>query len=68
MRLMDDRRCDTCQKKSKYGRECKVLKKMIGKDGDCWAWTDDPDWERKFQEASKAYQKMGGGIIDDDDD
>ncbi len=65
---MSEGYCDTCQKKNKVGTACLVLNEMIGKTRPCWAWTDDPDWKRKCQEATTAYQKMGGGIIDDDDD
>ena len=59
------RRCGTCQKRSLSGR-CRVLIENIGRDQDCWAWTDDPDWEQKVRQAVKKYGKMGGDIIDDD--
>lgn len=49
------RRCETCQKKTVSGHKCKVLKEMIGKDNDCWAWTDDPEWEEKVKDKVKYY-------------
>ena len=50
------RRCQTCRKKDGSGTICKALIKMIGKKRDCWAWTDDPDWEKKVQAAYNEYK------------
>jgi hypothetical protein len=47
--------CETCQKKSPYGRACKVLTEMIGKKEECWAWSDDPDWEKKVKKSVQEY-------------
>jgi len=51
------RTCENCAKYNKAMKQCKVLKKRIIQD--CWAWTDDLDWERKVKEAIKQY--AGGG-------
>lgn len=32
-----------------------MLKVMVGREGDCFAYTDDPDWERKVEAAVKDY-------------
>jgi len=48
------RRCDTCEKReSRY--KCKVLTKMIGQKGKCWAWTDDAFWEAEFMRDAERY-------------
>lgn len=49
--------CDTCAKLV-HPRECAVLKDVIGAGGDCWAWSDDPDWERKADAATAQYAKL----------
>ena len=46
--------CNTCKKKMSMN-QCKVLTDMIGEKRDCWAWTDDPDWENKVRQATKNY-------------
>lgn len=51
--------CDTCAK-FVGPRECAVLKDLIGAGGDCWAWSDDPDWERKANAATSAYARARG--------
>jgi hypothetical protein len=48
------RRCDTCAKKVNEHR-CAVLTDMVGRKGECWAWTDDPGWEEKVKAAVEAY-------------
>ena len=49
--------CDTCQER-RFGQSgCAVLKEPIGKDKDCFAWSDDPRWEKKVEKAVKAYMK-----------
>lgn len=55
------KRCDTCQKISKSGKACRVLKETIGKTEECWAWTDDPEWEEKVKKQVKDYALYGGG-------
>lgn len=50
------RNCDTCAKRISKGK-CAVLTEMIGRNGDCWAWTDSSDWAVKVQ---KAYQDYAG--------
>lgn len=47
--------CTTCQKKNTAGTQCKVLTEMIGKTQQCWAWTDDSEWENKCKIATKNY-------------
>lgn len=37
------RTCDTCTKLGPDG--CFVLKEMIGREGECWAWSDDEAWK-----------------------
>lgn len=49
------RTCKTCTKKFLSGRNCKVLTEMIGKKKECWAWSDDPDWEKKVKKAVQEY-------------
>ena len=50
--------CDSCAKvvwKSGQAARCAVLKTMIGKKGDCFAYTDDPEWAQKVEAAIKDY-------------
>ena len=49
------RTCETCTKKFFNGRGCKVLTVMIGKKQECWAWSDDPDWEKEVKKAVQEY-------------
>jgi hypothetical protein len=49
-----ERRCDTCAKLRK-NNHCAVLTTRIGKDRDCFSWTDDPNWERKVAEEVARY-------------
>lgn len=51
------RRCDTCQKLKVNGK-CAVLKENLGQERDCWAWTSDPGWEKKVNEAIKEYKEV----------
>jgi len=52
-------RCNTCEKTvvNKNGKyeKCKVLSEMIGLKKDCFAWTNDPRWEEKVNQAVKEY-------------
>jgi hypothetical protein len=50
-----NKNCDTCTKKTPAGKRCRVLKEMIGKNEECWAWSDDPDWEKKVKKAVQEY-------------
>lgn len=50
---MVERRCETCTKLRK-NNQCAVLNTRIGKDRDCFAWSNDPDWEKKVA-AQVAY-------------
>lgn len=52
------RTCKTCTKKFLSGRGCKVLTVMIGKKQECWAWSDDPNWEKKVKKEVQEY-KLG---------
>ncbi len=40
--------------------KCKVLTDMIGKKQECWAWSDDPEWENKARQATKDYSLSKG--------
>jgi len=58
--------CDTCEKRR--GNKCAVLAPPSGKKQElpiwgpeCSAYTDDPDWQEKVEEALKRYQEKGGG-------
>jgi hypothetical protein len=33
-----------------------VLIEPVGLARDCWAWSDDPDWERVADAATQAYR------------
>ena len=48
--------CETCCKLK--GKECKVLKELIGDrpDSECWAWTNNPNWEKEFQSSRIKYE------------
>jgi len=48
--------CTTCERRDKRtgGRRCRVF---IEKPENCWAWTDDPDWDAKVEEAVKRYKE-----------
>jgi len=55
------KRCDTCAKLRKYKRgnasitSCQVLTKLVGRQGDCFAWTADMDWENRAAKALGNY-------------
>jgi hypothetical protein len=57
----DNMICDTCAKRR--GNKCAVLngKKLPIWGPECSAYTDDPDWQGKVEEALKKYQEKGGG-------
>jgi len=49
------RSCETCERRVKApGKaiKCKVFK---SKPSECWAWTDDPAWEEKVNQAVAEY-------------
>lgn len=50
---MEVKSCEFCKKRQ--GRRCQVLTEMIGWDRECWAWSDDPQWEAKVKAAVKEY-------------
>jgi hypothetical protein len=50
------RQCDVCAKRESGKKKCLVLKENIGLYQDCWAWTDDPDWESKVNAAVHKYR------------
>lgn len=47
--------CDLCEKVTS-DTECAVLEEMLGKDKDCFAWSDDPEWEKKANDAREIYE------------
>ena len=51
--------CDNCEKKT-YNAKCAVLHDMVGMNKPCFAWSDDPDWEKKVKQAVKDYENMAG--------
>jgi hypothetical protein len=56
----DNMICDTCEKRC--GNKCAVLVGKLPVWGpECSAYTDDPDWQEKAEEALKKYQKKDGG-------
>ena len=50
------KRCQTCAKNSINDNYCQVLKERIGMTKDCWAWSDDPEWEAKVERAVNRYR------------
>lgn len=48
--------CTNCERRDKRtgGRRCRVF---IEKPENCWAWTNDPDWDVKVEEAVKRYKE-----------
>ena len=50
----EPKQCFSCAKMDKTHR-CKVLTKQVGKKDDCWAWSGDPFWEIKTNQATKEY-------------
>ena len=48
--------CKTCAKKDEQGK-CKVLTEMIGLYEECFAWSNDPVWEARTEEAKRNYLK-----------
>lgn len=53
--VTEDASCLGCKRMSKRG--CKVFTEKPKK---CWAWTDDPDWEKKVRAAVVEYRKAKG--------
>lgn len=58
------KRCNNCAKFTK-NRGCKVLERKendpLGRKEDCWAWSDDQQWEAKAEAALKHYVTWGYG-------
>ena len=54
--------CDSCSKCDEKQRMCYVLTEMIGQRRECWAWDDDPAWERRAEAATSAYAKARGEL------
>jgi len=59
-RLVPD--CKGCTKANEI--TCKVIKDPGGvwKNGSCFAWSDNPYWERETEEAVKKYKKEASGL------
>ena len=57
-RVIVSNRCKTCQRFNKKIGECMAMIELIN---DCWAWTDDKNWEKKVKQAVDGYKKMHGG-------
>ena len=57
--------CKTCQRFNKKTGECMVMIELIK---DCWAWTNDKNWEKKVRKDVIKYAKakglINGGITD----
>lgn len=49
------RACETCARWRGKTSKCAVLKEPVGLESECWAWTDDPDWEEKAERATRDY-------------
>ena len=47
--------CDNCERRFKDGR-LKGCHVFTEKPDNCWAWTDDPDWLEKVNEAVNNYE------------
>lgn len=45
--------CETCQRWNKKYNYCEAL---TSPPNPCWAWTDDPEWEAKVNEAVMIYK------------
>lgn len=53
-------KCLTCQRRSPENPfECLVMKEQFE---DCWAWTDDPEWETKVEKAVINYEWRWKGV------
>ncbi len=48
--------CSTCERRDRRtnGWRCLVFAKNPE---NCWAWTDDPDWEKKVKEQVERYRE-----------
>ncbi len=53
--------CETCTRSSIYSKSCKVFKKPPK---NCWAWTDDPNWEQKVKKAVQEYSDRLRGDLE----
>jgi len=49
--------CKTCQRFNKKVGECMVMIELIK---DCWAWTNDKNWQLKVRQAVGEYRKVQG--------
>jgi len=49
--------CANCERSYKGGKgnRCRVFSPMPE---NCWAWTDDPNWDKKVKEAVERYKAM----------
>ena len=62
--VVESGRCGTCVKvrsKNTTRYECSVLTVMLGQVTECFAWSDDPEWEGKVTQAVAAYKFKGEG-------
>lgn len=55
MRRLPVHGCFTCAKWT--GDSCSVLTEPIGLAQNCWSWTNDPNWEKKVNEAVIYYER-----------
>lgn len=53
------KQCKGCQRLTRTGH-CKVMKEKLD---ECWAWTNDPDWDIKVAAQVKEYRKYKKGEI-----
>lgn len=64
-RVIVSNRCKTCQRYDKRSDKCMVMIKPFE---DCWAWTDDKNWEKKVHKDVIKYTKtkrlINGGVAD----
>jgi len=49
---------ETCQRWNKKYNYCEAL---TSPPNPCWAWTDDPEWEAKVNEAVEKYKILHSG-------
>lgn len=54
-----DRRCRNCIKaaNSSSGVKCRVLTELVGESADCWAFSADPDFWKRYRKAVDAYRQ-----------
>lgn len=54
--------CLNCVKlrRSNTQASCLALKELVGRNGNCWAYSNDPDFWKRYEKAVRQYAAVHG--------